>query len=82
VENDSFAKVREDFEALKAKLKASADQLEPERYDEITARIVALDEATIKEQIARRRGSYRIERMMAEIEGRLCAAEEHERDRT
>lgn len=82
MEDDSIARVRADFEALKAKLKASADQLDPERYDAITAQIVALDEATITERIAQRRASLRIQRMMVEIEGRLQAAEERDRERT
>lgn len=79
---DSVALIRADFETLKARLKASADELEPDRYDAITARIVAGDEATIRERIAQRRGSHRIERALEEIERRLTGAEERGRDRT
>lgn len=75
---DSFMKVRADFEALKSKLKASSDDLDPEHYDRLTAKLVAHDEATIRQIIEKRRGSHRIERAMAEIERRLAAAEERE----
>ena len=82
MDDDNLTRVRADFDALKAKLKASADQLEPERYDAITARILEGDETTIRERIALRRGSYRVEQMMAAIERRLQVAEERERERT
>lgn len=79
--DDDIAKVRADFETLKAKLRASVDQLEPERYDQITAKLVALDEGAIKDLIAKRRGSHRVERLMGEIERRLGAVEESGRER-
>ena len=79
--NDDIAHVRADFNALKAKLKASVDQLDPERYDRVTAKLVALDETAIRDVIAKRKGSQRVERLMAEIERRLVVAEEQGRDR-
>lgn len=79
--DEDIAKVRADFEALKAKLKTSVDQLEPERYDRITAKLVALDQDAIRELIAKRRGSHRVERLIGEIEHRLEAAEENGRER-
>ena len=80
--HDDIARVRADFDALKAKLKASADQLDPERYDQVTARLVALDEVAIRDVIAKRKGSHKIARLMADIEQRLDVAEGRERERT
>ncbi len=81
-EKDSVARIRAEFNALKAKLKASAEELDPERYDRVTAAILAFDETVIRQQIKQRYGSVRIARMMQDIERRLDAAEERERERT
>ena len=81
-EEESIHRIRADFEALKAKLKVSADKLDTERYERITAEILELDETVIKRQIEQRRGSYRVAKLMAELEIRLSAAEELIRDRT
>ncbi|MBV9078033.1 MAG: hypothetical protein JO048_11170 [Methylobacteriaceae bacterium] len=70
-------RLRADFEELKAAMAASAASQDPAELDRVTARLLQLDEPTIRRELTRRYAAARIRNRLRTIEMRLKALEEH-----